>query len=81
MRHDNGAPTKRHRLTALSAILAVAFGFVGLVVIVGPAKAFDWGVAYLIPAGVILGGVIAALVLLMWALKKLPTSVYRDWWQ
>ena len=81
MRHENGAPTKRRRLAALSAILAVAFGIVGLAVIVGPAKAFDGVVTYLIPAGVILGGVIAALVLLMWALKRLPTSVYRDWWQ
>ena len=37
----------------------------GPCVIVGPGKAFDWAVAYLIPTAVVLGVMVGTLVLLL----------------
>jgi protein-S-isoprenylcysteine O-methyltransferase Ste14 len=55
--------------------------FVGGAATVGPGRAIDWVVAYLIPVVVVLCVVIAVLALLTWALKRLPASPYRDRWQ
>jgi protein-S-isoprenylcysteine O-methyltransferase Ste14 len=82
MRHANRTPANRRLLAALSTMLVVVFVVVlAAFVVVGPGRAIGWIVTYFIPVGVILGVVIAVLALLVWALKRLPTPPYRDWWQ
>ena len=79
MRHENGAPANRRPLAALSTTLAVLLGFVGLLAaVVGPGSLYYWVVTYLVPIMTMLGVVIGALWLLVWALKKLPDPPYRD---
>ena len=51
------------------------------VAVVGPVRTLAWAVTYLLPIGVLACGAAIALVFLMWALDKLPTSAYRNWWQ
>ncbi len=78
MRHENGTPANRQRrLATLSAIVVVVLVAVLAAIVVGPGRAIDWLVNYLIPVGVI----IASLALLVWAFKRLPESPLRDWWQ
>ena len=81
MRHENGTPVNPRRLAALSTMLVVVFVGLLAAIVVGPGRTIGWIVTYFIPVGVILGVVIAVLALLVWALKKLPTPPYRDWWQ
>jgi protein-S-isoprenylcysteine O-methyltransferase Ste14 len=81
MRHQNGTPANRRRLAALSTMLAVVLVGVLAATVVGPGKAIEWVSNYLIPVGVITGLVIASLALLVWAVKRLPESPLRDWWQ
>jgi protein-S-isoprenylcysteine O-methyltransferase Ste14 len=82
MRHQNGTPTNRRRLVAISTMLAVVLvGVVLAATVVGPGRAIDWLGNYLIPVGVITGLVIASLALLVWVVKRLPESPLRDWWQ
>jgi predicted MFS family arabinose efflux permease len=60
MRHENGTPTNRRRRlhAALYTMVALAFGLAGLVGVVGPGRAIDWIVTYLIPVVAILGVVV-----------------------
>ena len=81
MRHANRTSANRRLLAALSTMLVVVFVVVLAAIVVGSGRAIGWIVTYLIPVGVILGVVIAVLALLVWALKRLPTPPYRDWWQ
>ena len=81
MRYANGTPANPRRLAALSTMLVVVFVGLLAAIVVGSGRAIGWIVTYFIPVGVILGVVIAVLALLVWALKKLPTPPYRDWWQ
>ncbi len=81
MRHENGTPANPRRLAALSTMLVVVFVGLLAAIVVGSGRAIGWIVTYLIPVVMILGVVIAVLALLVWALKKLPTPPYRDWWQ
>ena len=81
MRHANRTPANRRLLAALSTMLVVVFVVVLAAIVVGPGRAIGWIVTYLIPVVMILGVVTAVLALLVWALKKLPTPPYRDWWQ
>ena len=58
MRLENGTPADRRPLTTPYTILGVLVGFVGLlaaIVVVGPGRAIDWVVSYLIPMVVLLG--------------------------
>jgi hypothetical protein len=64
MRHENGTPTNRRLHAALYTMLALAFGLAGLVAVVGPGRAIDWLVTYLIPVVMILGVVVWLFVLL-----------------
>ena len=64
MRHENGTPTNRRLHAALYTMLAFAFGFAGLVAVVGPGMAIGWMVTYLIPVVVILGVVLWLFFLL-----------------
>ena len=65
------------------ARVAVVFSFVVLAVLLfgPPSGTIGWIGTYLLPVGAMLGAVVAALALLMWALDRLPTSPYRDRWQ
>ena len=67
------------------AIARVAVVFVVVVLAVflfgSPSGAIGWIGTYLLPMGAMLGAVVVALALLMWALDRLPTSPYRDRWQ
>jgi protein-S-isoprenylcysteine O-methyltransferase Ste14 len=81
MRHENGTPANRQRLAVLCAIVVVVLVVVVAATVVGPGKAIDWVGNYLIPVVVITGVVIAALALLVWAVKRLPNPPYRNWWQ
>jgi len=58
MRHENGTPTNRPLHAALYTMLALAFGLAGLVAVVGPGRAIDWIVTYLILVVAILGVVL-----------------------
>ena len=58
MRHENGTPTNRRLHAVLYTMLALALGFAGLVAIMGPGKAIDGIVTYLIPVAAILGVVL-----------------------
>jgi predicted MFS family arabinose efflux permease len=58
MRHENGTPTNRRLRAALYTMVALAFGLAGLVGVVGPGRAIDWIVTYLIPVVAILGVVV-----------------------
>src|SRR5215204_7337181 len=64
MRHENGTPTNRRLHAALYTMVALAFGLAGLVAVVGPGRAIDWIVTYLIPVVIILGVVLLLYVLL-----------------
>jgi predicted MFS family arabinose efflux permease len=66
MRHENRTPTNRRRRlrAALYTIVALALGLAGLVGGVGPGRAIDWLVTYLIPVVMILGVVVWLFVLL-----------------
>jgi hypothetical protein len=64
VRHENGTPTNRRLHAALYTMLALAFGLAGLVAVVGPGRAIDWLVTYLIPVVMILGVVVWLFVLL-----------------
>jgi hypothetical protein len=66
MRHENGTPTNRRRRlhAALYTMVALAFGLAGLVAVVGPGRAIDWIVTYLIPVVMILGVVVWLFFLL-----------------
>ena len=79
-RHENVTLANRRPLAALFAILAVLIGFVGLaaIVVVGLESFGHWIGTYLIPVVVIVGVVIAALALLVWAVKRLPNPPSRD---
>ncbi len=81
MRHENGTPANRQRLAALATAVVVVLAGIVAATVVGPGKAIDWLVNDLIPVGVITGVIIAALALLVWAVKRLPESPLRDWWQ
>jgi protein-S-isoprenylcysteine O-methyltransferase Ste14 len=65
------------------ARVAVVFSVVVLAVLLfgPPSGAIGWIGTYLLPVGAMLGAVVVALALLMWALDRLPTSPYRNWWQ
>jgi uncharacterized Tic20 family protein len=58
MRHENRNPTNWRLHAALYTMLALALGFAGLVAIVGPGRAIDLLVTYLIPVVAILGVVL-----------------------
>jgi protein-S-isoprenylcysteine O-methyltransferase Ste14 len=66
-----------------SARVAVVFSVVVLAVLLfgPPSGTIGWIGTYLLPVGAMLGAVVAALALLMWALDRLPASPYRDRWQ
>ena len=64
MSHENGTPTNRRLRAALYTMVALAFGLAGLVAVVGPGRAIDWIVTYLIPVVIILGVVLLLYVLL-----------------
>ncbi len=81
MRHENGTLANRRRLTALSTTLAVVLVVVVAATVVGPARTIDWLVNVLTPLVVVTGVVIASLALLGWAIKRLPESPLRDWYQ
>ena len=82
MRRENGTPANRRRLAVLAAMLVVVFvSLLAAMIVVGPGRAIDWLVNYLIPVVVMVGVVIAALALLVQAVKRLPTSPLRDWYQ
>jgi protein-S-isoprenylcysteine O-methyltransferase Ste14 len=81
MRHENGSPANRQRLAALATTVVVVLAGIVAGTVVGPGKAIDWLVNYLVPVGVITGVIIAALALLVWAVKRLPNPPYRNWWQ
>jgi hypothetical protein len=70
MRHENGTPTNRR----LHAALALAFGLAGLVAVVGPGRAIDWIVTYLIPVVAILG----VVVWLYFLLRRGGSRDYND---
>jgi hypothetical protein len=65
------------------ARVASVLSVVGLValLLVGPGRALDWLVNYVIPVVVITGVVITSLALLVWALKGFPESTLRDWYR
>jgi protein-S-isoprenylcysteine O-methyltransferase Ste14 len=73
------ARPNRARIATLAALAVLVL--VLAAVVVGPGKAIDWLVNYLIPVGVITGVMIASLALLVWAVKRLPNPPYRNWWQ
>jgi hypothetical protein len=80
--HENGTPANRRRLAALSTTLAVVLVVVVVAVtVVGPVRTIDWLVNDLTPVVVVTGVVIASVALLGWALKRLPESPLRDWYQ
>jgi hypothetical protein len=58
VRHENGTPTNRRLHAALYTMLALAFGLAGLVAVMGPGRAINWLVTYLIPVVAILGVVL-----------------------
>jgi predicted MFS family arabinose efflux permease len=58
MSHENRTPTNRRLHAALYTMLALAFGLAGLVGVVGPGRAIDWLVTYLLPVVAILGVVL-----------------------
>ena len=58
MSRENGTPTNRRLHAALYTMVALAFGLAGLVAVVGPGRAIDWLVTYLIPVVAILGVVL-----------------------
>jgi predicted MFS family arabinose efflux permease len=58
MRHENRTPTNRRLRAALYTMVALALGLAGLVGVVGPGRAIDWLVTYLIPVVAILGVVL-----------------------
>jgi predicted MFS family arabinose efflux permease len=64
MRHENRTPTNRRLRAALYTMVALALGLAGLVGVVGPGRAIDWLVTYLIPVVMILGVVVWLFVLL-----------------
>jgi hypothetical protein len=64
MRHENRAPTNRRLHAALYTMLALALGLAGLVAVVGPGRAIDGIVTYLIPVVMILGVVLWLFFLL-----------------
>lgn len=67
-RGENGGPTARRPRAALYTILAVALVFVGVlaaIVVVGPGRAIDWLLTYLIPTVVLLGVVVGVVGLLV----------------
>jgi predicted MFS family arabinose efflux permease len=64
MSHENRTRTSRRLHAALYTMVALAFGFAGLVGVVGPGRAIDWLVTYLIPVVMILGVVVWLFVLL-----------------
>jgi protein-S-isoprenylcysteine O-methyltransferase Ste14 len=67
---------------SVATLAAVVFLVLVLAaVVVGPGRAIDWLVNYLIPVGVITGVIIASFALLLYAFKRLPESPLRDWWQ
>ena len=78
MRHENGTPTNRRLHAALYTMLALALGFAGLVAIVGPGRAIDWIVTYLIPVVAILGVAVGVVVWLYFLLRRGGTSDYND---
>ena len=75
----NSRVVQRIRTIAKVAFVLMIVGLVALLV-VGPGKAIDWLVNYLVPVGAITGVIIAALALLAWAVKRLPNPPYRNWW-
>ena len=74
MRHENRTPTNRRLHAALYTMLALALGFAGLVAIVGPGRAIDGIVTYLIPVVAILG----VVVLLYFLLRRGGSRDYYD---
>ena len=58
MSHENRTPTSRCLHAALYTMVALAFGLAGLVAVVGPGRAIDWIVTYLILVVAILGVVL-----------------------
>ena len=71
----------RRPIVALSTMLVLVCGFVGLAAIVGPGRAIDWLVNYFVPVVVVTGVIIASLALVGWSVKMLPESPLRDWYQ
>ena len=71
------SPTTKHPLVMRLAIIAVVFLVVSIAAIVGP----NWVGLYVLPVVVIVGVVYGAIILMVWAIKGLPTPPYRDWWQ
>ena len=80
MRHENESPANRQRLAALATAVVVVLAGIVAATVVGPGKAIDWLVNYLVPVGAITGVIIAALALLVWAVKSLPNPPFRNWW-
>jgi hypothetical protein len=78
MSKDGGPSTKRRLLVTLLAILVVGgIGLAGFAAIVGPSVAVYWVWTYLVPPGMILGGVFVVLWLLGRALDKISDTPYR----
>ncbi len=65
------------RAIARVAFILLVVGILA-VITVGPGRAIDWVGSYLIPVAVITGVVIASLALLVWVVKRLPESPFRD---
>jgi protein-S-isoprenylcysteine O-methyltransferase Ste14 len=80
MWHENGTPPNRQRLEAPATAVVVVLAGIVAATVVGPDKAIDWLLNYLVPVGAITGVIIAALALLVWAVKSLPNPPYRNWW-
>ena len=64
-------------ITTLALIFVVLIGVVGLAAVVGP----KWVGNYVVTAIVVLGVVFVTVSATVWAVKRLPTPPYRDWWQ
>jgi uncharacterized Tic20 family protein len=71
--------SKRHALSALSAMLALVLVILGVLaaVVVGLGEAISWIVTYLIPTLVILGVVVGTIFLVTWEGGKAYDTRYR----
>jgi len=76
----NSRVARRVQTIARVALVLLVVGILA-VIVVGPGRAIDWVGSYLIPVGVITGVVIASLALLVWVVKRLPESPFRDRYQ
>ena len=79
MRHQNGTPTNRRRLVALSTMAAVVLVGVLAATVVGPGRAIDWLGNYLIPVVVVLGVIVGVFGLAAWEIAKLHDNHKQPW--